>query len=146
VASAGIDAEICLTRGAAMLAMARMLANVRAVELWCVVAIGNRNSRSSLCVRLDTAPLDLARVAHVLTHPSVFRALGYQSLEHEFYRPGGWSGLWAFGDHTLHIRTAAESYRRVLSGRFLPAQNASPADCRRPLRGVSCTYRNRPAS
>jgi len=114
VASAGISAQTCLKRGAAMLALVRMLANLRPVELWCVVAIGQRNSRSSLCVRLDTAPLDLARAAHVLTHPSVFRALGYRSLEQEFYR-GGWKGYWAFGDHGLHVRTAAESYKRVLN-------------------------------
>jgi hypothetical protein len=75
VASAGIDARTCLKRGAAMLALVRMLANLRPVELWCVIAIGQRNSRSSLCVRLDTLPLDLARSAHVFTHPSVFRAL-----------------------------------------------------------------------
>jgi hypothetical protein len=62
---------------------------------------------------LDTLPLDLARSAHVFTHPSVFRALGYRSLEHEFY-PRGWNGDWAFGDHGLHVRTAAESYRRLL--------------------------------
>src|SRR6266699_6056288 len=115
VASAGITAQTCLKRGAAMLALVRMLANLRPVELWCAIAIGQRNSRSSLCVRLDTAPLDLARAAHVLTHPSVFRALGYPSLEHEFYPSVGWGGDWAFGDHHLHIRTAAESYKRVLN-------------------------------
>jgi hypothetical protein len=114
VASAGITAQTCLKRGAALLALVRMLANFRPVELWCVIAIGQRNSRSSLCVRLDTAPLDLARAAHVLTHPSVFRALGYRSLEHEFYRLE-WKGYWAFGDHSLHVRTAAESYRQVLN-------------------------------
>ncbi|MGB6535284.1 MAG: hypothetical protein WBF58_04905 [Xanthobacteraceae bacterium] len=113
VASAGIDAKTCLKRGAAMLALVRMLANLRPVELWCVIAIGQRNSRSSLCVRLDTAPLDLARSAHVFTHPSVFRALGYKSLDHEFYADS-WNGDWAFGDHGLHVRTAAESYRRLL--------------------------------
>jgi hypothetical protein len=113
VASAGIDAKTCLKRGAAMLALVRTLANLRPVELWCVIAIGQRNSRSSLCVRLDTTPLDLARSAHVFTHPSVFRALGYRSLEHEFYA-SGWDGSWAFKDHSLHVDTAAESYRRLL--------------------------------
>jgi hypothetical protein len=115
VASTGIDAKTCLKRGAAMLALVRMLTNLRPVELWCVIAIGRQNSRSSLCVRLDTAPLDLARAAHMLTHPSVFRALGYASLEHEFYPSVGWGGDWALGDHRLHICTAAESYRRVLN-------------------------------
>jgi hypothetical protein len=113
VASAGIDTQTCLRRGAAMLALVRTLANVRPVELWCVIAIGQKASRSSLCVRLDTAPLDLARSAHVFTHPSIFRALGYKSLDHEFYR-NGWNGSWAFGDHGLHVGTAAESYRRLL--------------------------------
>jgi hypothetical protein len=113
VASARISAATCRRRGAAILALVRLLANLRPVELWCVIAIGQKNSRSSICVRLDTAPLDLARSAHVLTHPSVFRALGYKSLEHAFYGRG-WNGDWAFGDHGMHVRTAAESYQRLL--------------------------------
>jgi hypothetical protein len=113
VASSRISADTCRRRGAAILALVRLLAHLRPVELWCVVAIGQKNTRSSICVRLDTAPLDLARSAHVLTHPSVFRALGYKSLEHAFYARG-WNGDWAFGDHGLHIQTAAESYRRLL--------------------------------
>jgi hypothetical protein len=56
VASARIDADTCRRRGAAMLALVRMLTNLRPV----VIAIGQKSSRSSLCVRLDTAPLDLA--------------------------------------------------------------------------------------
>jgi hypothetical protein len=113
VASAGIDVKTCLKRGAAILALVRMLANLRPVELWCVIAIGQRKTRSSLCIRLDTAPLDLARSAHVFTHPSVFRALGYKSLDHECY-DSEWNGDWAFGDHALHVRTAADSYQRLL--------------------------------
>jgi hypothetical protein len=113
VASARISTATCRRRGAAILALVRLLANLRPVELWCVVAIGQKNSRSSICVRVDTAPLDLARSAHVLTHPSVFRALGYKSLEHAFYGRG-WNGDWAFGDHGMHVRTAAESYQRLL--------------------------------
>jgi hypothetical protein len=65
VASAGINAETCLKRGVAMLALVRMLTNLRPVELWAVIAMGRQNSRSSLCVRLDTAPLDLKRAIHV---------------------------------------------------------------------------------
>jgi hypothetical protein len=113
VASARISTATCRRRGAAILALVRLLANLRPVELWCVIAIGQKNSRSSICVRLDTAPLDLARSAHVLIHPSVFRALGYKSLEHAVYGRG-WNGDWAFGDHGLHVRTAAESYGRLL--------------------------------
>jgi hypothetical protein len=113
VASARISTATCSRRGAAILALVRLLTNLRPVELWCVIAIGQKNSRSSLCVRLETAPLDLARSAHVLTHPSVFRALGYKSLESAFYGRG-WNGDWAFGDHGLHDQTAGDSYRRLL--------------------------------
>ncbi len=113
VASSRISTATCRRRGAAILALVRLLANLRPVELWCVIAIGQKNSRSSICVRLDTTPLDLARSAHVLTHPSVFRAIGYKSLEHAFYSRG-WNGDWAFGDHGLHVRTAADSYQRLL--------------------------------
>jgi hypothetical protein len=138
VASAGIDAQTCLKRGAAMLALVRMLTNLRPVELWCVIAIGRQNSRSSLCVRLDTAPLDLARAAHMLTHPSVFRALGYASLDHEFYASVGWGGDWAFGDHRLNILTAAESYKRVLNPGsevlFIPPVHLSDAYLTQPAR------------
>ncbi len=138
VASAGIDAQTCLKRGAAMLALVRMLTNLRPVELWAVIAIGRQNSRSSLCVRLDTAPLDLARAAHMLTHPSVFRALGYTSLEHEFYPSVGWGGDWAFGDHRLHILTAVESYKRVLNPGsevlFIPPVHLSDAYLTQPAR------------
>ena len=49
----------------------------------------------------------------MFTHPSVFRALGYKSLDHEFYADS-WNGDWALSDHALHVRTAAESYRRLL--------------------------------
>jgi hypothetical protein len=47
VASASISAATCRRRGAAILALVRLLANLRPVELWCVVAIGQKNSRSS---------------------------------------------------------------------------------------------------
>lgn len=114
VASGGIDAEICRKRGVVMLALVRALANIRPVELWTVIAIGQHESRSSICIRLDTTPLDLARAAHVLTHPSVFRGCGYDSLRHAFY-DGRWNGEWAFGDVGLHKKTAAESYKRVLN-------------------------------
>jgi hypothetical protein len=134
VASGGVDTATCLKRGAAMLALVRMLATVRPVELWCVIAIGRRRSRSSLCVRLDTTPLDLARSAHVFTHPSVFRALGYKSLEHDFY---------------AHIRTCrcglqprqrraggAEAGRRTHGPDEPPGRSIPPGQRRRPVSWV----------
>jgi hypothetical protein len=114
VASGGVDAADMHKRGAAVLALVRLLANVRPVELYALVALGNGMDRTSLVIRLDTAPLDLARVAHVLTHPSVARALGYRSLQHHIYN-GGWHGSWAFDDCDTHRRTAAECYRQHVS-------------------------------
>jgi hypothetical protein len=40
VASARISTATCLQRGATILALVRLLANLRPVELWCVIAIG----------------------------------------------------------------------------------------------------------
>lgn len=114
VASGGIDADDCMKRGVAMLALVRMLSNIRPVELWTVIAIGKRSQRSSICLRLDTAPLDLAHAAHILSHPSVFRMVGYKSLSARFYN-NNWAGQWAFANHSLHMHTAKESYARVLN-------------------------------
>src|SRR5262249_24932416 len=57
------------------------------------------------------------------------------SLEREFYASVGWGGDWAFGEHSLHIRTAAESYKRVLN----PGSDVPPVHLKdstsRSLRG-----------
>jgi hypothetical protein len=111
VASCGIDPDTCRKRGAAILALVRLLSGLRPVELHAIIAVGQHGVRASACIRLDTAPLDLARAAHVLTHPAVFRGLGYGSLRKLM---GNWNGNWAFNSVELHRKHAAKFYGDVL--------------------------------
>lgn len=113
VASADISADDMAKRGAAILALVRALSAVRPVELWAILAVGDEGVRATACVRLDTSPLDLARAGHVLTHPSVPRALTYPTLDKKFLA-GTWSGQWAFASVDKHRTTAREFYRGVL--------------------------------
>ena len=87
--SAAIGADALAARGAAILALVRLLSNMRPVELWGVIGVGPPGGQW-ICCRLETAPLDLARVAHVLTHPSVPRAVMYPIAQHLFRFGGGW--------------------------------------------------------
>jgi hypothetical protein len=114
VASAGISAANMAKRGAAILALVRALSAVRPVELWAILAIGTNGVRATACVRLDTSPLDLARAGHVLTHPSVPRALAYDTIQ-ERLLDGSWDGQWAFGNVDTHRHSARDTYIAALN-------------------------------
>jgi hypothetical protein len=107
--SAGIGAADLYKRGAAILALVRLLSNVRAVELWGFVGLGDSRTGNYVAVRLDTAPLDLARAAHVLTHTSVARGLGYGIATHRFNA----GGAWPYSDVKLSRKHGAEILARV---------------------------------
>lgn len=109
--SGGIDADDMRRRGACILALVRILANVRPVELWAVAALGTGGLRASVCTKIDTAPLDLARAAHVLTHPSVTRGLAYKALQDKFQSTGAWP-LCSF---ERHVKTARGAYHALLN-------------------------------
>lgn len=83
VSSAGIKAEDMAKRGAAVLALVRILASKRPVNLWAGCTSGlNRDGStdlSGIVYPIDTAPLDLARAAHILTNQSVPVAIGLKS-------------------------------------------------------------------
>ena len=62
-------------RGAAVLALVRALSNKRPVELWAGAGLDADNAQNAswtFC-RIETAPLDLARAAFILTHPAAIR-------------------------------------------------------------------------
>lgn len=64
-------------RGAAILALVRVLSIGRPVELWACAGLdadASRNASWSF-VQIDTAPLDLARAAFILTHPAAIRRI-----------------------------------------------------------------------
>jgi hypothetical protein len=103
--SAGIDTETMRKRGATLLALVRLLSVSRPVELWTAVCLGGSRHGTHVLTRLDTAPLDLARAAHMLTCPSVTRGLGYAICNS--LRDGG---SWPHGDFAAYQRTARELY------------------------------------
>lgn len=108
--SAGVSADDVRKRGCAILALVRLLSAIRPIQLWAVVALGSHRKRNTVAARLNTAPLDLARAAHVLTHPSVSRCLSYGALETVFNS----YGQWPYGSIENHRSCAAATYKEHL--------------------------------
>ena len=82
--SAGISAANLEKRGAAILALVRMLSASRAVSLYVGVSVACGHLKGArgydtthVFTRCDTAPLDLARMAHILGQASTARRLYY---------------------------------------------------------------------
>lgn len=119
--SADISIETMRKRGAAILALVRLLSNSRPIDLWACCSIGNFNPKTAahVAIKIDTAPLDLARAAHVLTDCSVTRGLCYglgeQLLNEKLGCRGEWSGDWAYGDVSEYRRTARDNFVSVLN-------------------------------
>jgi hypothetical protein len=91
--SAGINARDIEKRGAAILALVRILSARRPVELWAGCALGANSSREKACAiytRIETSPLDLATAAHVLVSASFPRALVYGMARKALQFDGGW--------------------------------------------------------
>jgi hypothetical protein len=117
--SAAISASDLLKRGAALLAFVRVLSAHRAVTLWCGIGLDGKGGGSSMVLwRIDTAPLDLARAAHLLSAPSVSRGLGYGLS----YKLHGGRGGWPFGSHERQAKTGQERLQAVLGEQvhFIP--------------------------
>lgn len=110
--SGGIDITTMRKRGAAILALVRRLSNLRPVELFVCCSIGQMNVAAHIICRVDTAPLDLARAAHVLTCPSATRGVCYASggqlLNDHLGQRGEWTGQWAYADDNVYRRNARE--------------------------------------
>ena len=94
-------------RGAAALALVRLLAAVRPVALWVVT--GQRISRYSdktadaaFAVRLDTAPLDVARAAWLLCAPEAFRRAAFAVCQTIGGDALGHDVNWLYNDHKRH--------------------------------------------
>jgi hypothetical protein len=115
--SAAIDAETMRKRGVAMLALVRLLSNVRPVTLWAVCAVGNSKTAVNILTRIDTSPLDLARAAHVLTNPCVTRGLCLAIADemHKKHFGSGWYGGWAYGSHDTYRTNARETFRAAVA-------------------------------
>lgn len=79
--SAVISPEQIRRRGVCVLALVRALASRRPVELWVCGGLDVDCKHGAwIACRVETAPLDLARAAHYLTHPGHVRAITYGLL------------------------------------------------------------------
>lgn len=113
--SAEINIETMRKRGAAILALVRLLSATRPVELYVCCSVGGYNYAAHLLCKLDTAPLDLARAAHIMTCPSVTRGIGYAVCCKVTKDQLGldWGGGWAYGDENVYRRSARETFLSV---------------------------------
>jgi hypothetical protein len=90
--SAAIKPETIMRRGAAILALVRILAGRRPVELWAVSQVDAEDRGcATVGARIDTTPLDLGTAAFALTHPAFPRRICYSIA-----RKYGFSGSWPY--------------------------------------------------
>ena len=80
--SASVQHDSIARRGAAALALVRLLAATRPVALWVVAGqqcsrFSDHKQNAAFAVRLDTAPLDLSRAAWLLCAPEAFRRAAF---------------------------------------------------------------------
>lgn len=136
--SGSVSTRDMIARGAAMLALVRMLANIRPVELWTVSVVGVPHSHNAYGVitRVDTAPLDLARAAHLLCEPAMARRFGY-GIGHMLANDEatGWTP-WAFDNADLWRKNAREILSAHTGGSesvYFPAVHACDESIQDPV-------------
>ena len=105
--SASVKDHTIARRGAAALALVRLLSATRPVELWTFTAqtVDHRSdtpSNAISAIRLETAPLDLARAAWLLCAPEAFRRAGFASSSALAGLPKNFDVNWLFDDHKRH--------------------------------------------
>lgn len=75
--SAAADAATIARRGAAALALARIAAGSRPVTLWGIYGAKSGDDHAAYAVRIETAPLDVARAAWLLCSPESARRAAF---------------------------------------------------------------------
>lgn len=88
--SASVGERTIARRGAAALALARIAAGSRPVELWAYFAArdGSGAGDAVMAVRVDTAPVDVARAAWLFCAPEALRRAAFATLD---VAAGGWT-------------------------------------------------------
>lgn len=111
--SAAVDNATIARRGAAALALARIASASRPVELWAYFAARDGGEHcAGMAVKLDTAPLDVARAAWLLCAPEALRRAAFAVLAHT----GGWtdqSVKWLHNDTEKHAAFASDFARQI---------------------------------
>ena len=117
--SAGFSEAHIRQRGVAILALVRALALVRPVQLYAGWNFGtHKSSKLALGVfaRIDTSPMDLARAAYPLCHPSFLRRFGFEYGGNSHDQFNARSIPWGFGDADLVRRALSEMMQQILGG------------------------------
>ena len=104
VSSGGVDTETIKRRGAALMALARILEATRPVTLYACT--GQRQSGTSYmsAIRISTGPLDLARASWVLGSPQMTRRVAFALSEDAAGSYGGGSVQWCFNSYEWQTR------------------------------------------
>lgn len=117
VSSAGIEAKDLKKRGAAVLALVRVLGAVRPVTVYMVAGGGSFGDGPAafVMVRMDN-PLDLSRAAFFLGHPGAGRGLAYSIMGKAVdpKRAGIYTGSWAWGNNKKYVQHAPAIYANAI--------------------------------
>lgn len=107
--SASVQAATIERRGAAALALVRLLAATRPVTLWAVVGqraslYSDHATDAAFGVQIETAPLDVARAAWLLASPDAFRRAGFAASQAVAGFPAETDVNWLQDSHAKHPR------------------------------------------
>jgi hypothetical protein len=133
-------------RGAAMLAMVRLLINTRPVELWALTTYGETNRMDMVATRIDVSPLDLGRSAALLCD-NVTLSTVTRVVSRRLRNGGTWLGGWSYGSADLERKWSGEAFRQLMSPSsellFVPAAyllDESVADPEKWMRDMLVKY------
>ena len=110
--SAGVAGDMFVQRGAAVLALARLLANTRPVEVWTTTTYGGKNRLQMIACQIETGPMNVSVAAAMLCDESV-RHVGHTLNVKELGQYDG-SG-WAYNSHELERKYAGEILAGILN-------------------------------
>jgi hypothetical protein len=134
--SSGVTGPKFVQRGAAVLALARLLANTRPVEIWTCTTYGCTNKLQMVACQIDTAPLNVSVAAAMLCDESI-RSCGH-AINIGTMGDYGFSG-WAYGVPELERKYAGEILAGILNPGstmiYIPATYASD-DLKNPAQWV----------
>lgn len=120
VTSGGISHDKIERRGAAILALVRLVGEVRPVSLHVTAGMKSGRQNTFLSAIIDTAPLDLSRAAFALCAPEFQRRVCF-GIHDEITRKrtgeaSGGTIRWAFGDYTWQTREFPRLMGRLIGG------------------------------
>jgi hypothetical protein len=131
--SASVSGGDIQRRGAAILALVRVLSTRRPIELWAGTMVDADNGRNAVYTfaRIETSPLDLATACFALAHPAFPRHLCYGLA-----RLHGYAGRWPYDKNSRHrdhmAAILAPAFSHATQTLCLPSLHAADQSCTNP--------------